>query len=68
MGNDLSRFNETFIKNYNENSDAGYFLEVNVEYPKNFFSAHHFYQKEKNWKKQKNQFVVQKAKKNMSFI
>ena len=51
MGNDLSRFNETFIKNYNENSNAGYFLEVNVEYPKNFFSAHHFYQKEKNWKK-----------------
>ena len=28
--NDLSRFNENFIKNYNENSDVGYFLEVDV--------------------------------------
>ena len=31
---DLSRFNERFIKNYNENSDIGCFLEVDVEYPK----------------------------------
>ena len=33
---DLSRFNERFIKNYNENSDIGCFLEVDVEYPKNY--------------------------------
>ena len=32
--NDLSRFNEAFIRNYNENSDVGYFLEVDAEYPK----------------------------------
>ena len=32
--NDLSRFNEDFIKNYNENIDIGYFLEVDIEYPK----------------------------------
>ena len=31
---DLSRFNERFIKNYNEYSNEGYFLEVDVEYPK----------------------------------
>ena len=37
---DLSRFNEVFIKNYNENSDMGCFLEVDVEYPKKLFSSH----------------------------
>ena len=38
--NDLSRFNENFIKNYNENSDVGYFLEVDIEYPKQLQSLH----------------------------
>ena len=38
--NDLSRFNENFIKNYNENSDVGYFLEVDIEYPKQLWSLH----------------------------
>ena len=37
---DLSRFNEDFIKNYKENSDVGYFLEVDVEYPINLSKAH----------------------------
>ena len=29
---DTSQFNEDFIKNYNEQSDEGYFLEVDVQY------------------------------------
>ena len=29
---DRSQFNEIFIKNYNEESDKGYFLEVDVHY------------------------------------
>ena len=27
----LSKFNEDFIKNYDEYSDKGYFLEVDIE-------------------------------------
>ena len=36
----LSKFNERFIKSYNENGDKGYFLEVDVEYPKNLSNPH----------------------------
>ena len=38
--NDLSTFNEIFLKNYNENSNVGYFLEVDIEYPKQLWSSH----------------------------
>ena len=38
--NDLSRFNENFIKKYNENSDAGYFLEVDIGDSKKLWSYH----------------------------
>ena len=31
----MLNFNEDFIKNYDEDSDKGYILEVDVEYPKN---------------------------------
>ena len=31
----MSDFDEKSIKNYVENSDEGYILEVNIEYPKN---------------------------------
>ena len=37
---DQSQFNERFIKKYDENGDKRYFLEVDVEYPKNLFNLH----------------------------
>ena len=36
----LSTFNEDFIKEYDENSDTLYFLEVDVDYPEKLFNLH----------------------------
>ena len=33
----ILKFNEDLIKNYNKNSNKGYILEVDVEYPKKFY-------------------------------
>ena len=38
----LSILNEIFINNYNENSDKGYFLEVDIDYPKKLFHLDKF--------------------------
>ena len=32
---DTSQFNESFIKNYNEESNEGHFLEVDIQYLEN---------------------------------
>ena len=37
---DASQFTKDFIKNYNEESDGGYFLEVDVQYPGKLHDLH----------------------------
>ena len=35
---ELPKFNESFIKGYDENGDREYFFDADVEYPKNVFN------------------------------
>ena len=37
---DNNEINEKFIKNYNENNDTGYILEVDIKYPKRLHELH----------------------------
>ena len=48
MEKKLSKFDEKFIKNYYEDSNKGYILEVDVEYPKDLhnLNSNDSYQKE----------------------
>ena len=36
----MLKFNEDFLKNYYENSDGGYTVEVDVKYPKRLHKLH----------------------------
>ena len=55
---DLSKYTENFLKNYNENSDYGRILEVDIQsiikYYGVFTKTYHSYLKEKNQEMQKN--------------
>ena len=37
---DISEFDESFIKNYNEESDERYFFKVDVQYSENLHNLH----------------------------
>ena len=39
---DTSQLNEDFIKNYYEESDEGYFIEVDVQYQKKLQNFHNY--------------------------
>ena len=63
---ELSKFDERFIKNYDKNSNIGYALEVDVEYPIKLRIFHNdlaFLPERKKKEGQKNLFVLQKTKK-----
>ena len=40
MGKNVSKFDEDFIKNFDEDSDEGYIVEVDIEYPKDLHEMH----------------------------
>ena len=63
---DISQINKDFTKNYNEESDEGYFLEVDIQYPEKLHklrndSSFHFL------KKSKSLLLIYMIKLNMSF-
>ena len=67
---DLSQFKEDFIKNYNEDSDKGHFLEVDIEYSKKLFNSHKdlpFLPKKLKLKTTRSFFVPYKTRKTMLF-
>ena len=37
---DKSETDENFIKNYDEDSSVGYFIEADIEYPKKLYNKH----------------------------
>ena len=66
----VSKFDERFIKVYDENSNKGYFIEVDIEYPKVcliFVWIFHFYLKERKLKNVISLFAAYTTKKTMLF-
>ena len=68
---DTSKTNEEFIKNYDENNDKGYILEVDVKILKNYMIyivIYHSYQKELKLVNVKNSCVTYLIKINTLYI
>ena len=66
----LSEFDERFRKNYDENNDKGYILQVVSNTQKIYFifiMIYHFYLKERKWKNARNLFVTYIIKKTMLY-
>ena len=66
----LSGLSEDFIKSYDENIDVGYFLEVDVEYPKKLWGSHKvlpFLSERKDLEKVEKLVCSIEQKTNMSF-
>ena len=66
----IHKFNEDFIKNYDEVSNKGFFLEVDVECPKDLFILHRdlpFLPERKKIKNLISFFVTYLTKKTMLF-
>ena len=67
---ELSQFQEDFIKNYYEDSNKEYFLEVDVTNPKTLFSLHRdlpFLPERKKIEKHNKHFVTLMTRKTMLF-
>ena len=70
---DTSQFKEDFIKNFNEKSEEGYFLQVDVQYPiskkkyMNLIVIYHFYLKERILEKSKSLLVIYIIQMNLLF-
>ena len=63
-----NKINEDFIKNYDENNDKGYILEVDIKYPKRLHELHSdlsFLSERIEINKCKNSFVICSIRKNM---
>ena len=66
---ETSQLNNNFIKNYDEKSEEGYILEVDVQYRKKLYELHwayHFYLK-KNLKKLESLSLIYVIKLNMFY-
>ena len=62
MEKNVSKFDESFVKNYGEDSSKGYILEVDIDYSKKNYLIciviYHIYQKKRKLKNLMSLFVI----------